>query len=129
MENAMAATMENTTADTMKNTTMFTLRRRAASGKRRAVVLIFLLWHRSTKSSDRQQDKSTGSTELLQSPMPYSYNDLKIATNNFSKEHKLGEGTFGVVVLEIISERRCTDGIENGSVTQHLTDYDETKRR
>ncbi|KAI3747603.1 hypothetical protein L6452_10117 [Arctium lappa] len=61
------------------------------------IVLILLLWHRSTKSSDRQQDKSTGATELLQSPMPYSYNDLKIATNNFSKEHKLGEGTFGEV--------------------------------
>ncbi|KAI3668951.1 hypothetical protein L6452_40168 [Arctium lappa] len=70
---------------------------RATGDGRRAAVLIVLLWHRSTKSSDRQQDKSTGSTELLQSPMPYSYNDLKIATNNFSKEHNLGEGTFGEV--------------------------------
>lgn len=61
------------------------------------IVLVFLLWHRSTKSSDRQQDKSTGATELLQGPMAYSYNDLMIATNNFSKEHKLGEGGFGEV--------------------------------
>ncbi|XP_024974870.1 cysteine-rich receptor-like protein kinase 2 [Cynara cardunculus var. scolymus] len=61
------------------------------------IVLVFILWHRSTKSSDCQQDKSTGATELLQGPMPYSYNDLIIATNNFSKEHKLGEGAFGEV--------------------------------
>ncbi|KAJ9541186.1 hypothetical protein OSB04_027692 [Centaurea solstitialis] len=61
------------------------------------IVLVFLLWHRSTKSSDRQKDKSTGATELLQGPMAYGYNDLVIATNNFSKDHKLGEGAFGEV--------------------------------
>ncbi|KAI3798743.1 hypothetical protein L1987_34021 [Smallanthus sonchifolius] len=161
--------------------------------------------------------KSTGATELLQGPMTYSHNDLVSATNNFSKENKLGEGafgevykgtlndgdvvaikkttvtsrgrkayfntelkvisnvhhryllrflgycnkgphlylvlefmengsldkflyapeyaihgqmsekvdtySFGVLVLEITSGRRCTDGIENGSVTHNLIDY------
>lgn len=41
--------------------------------------------------------KSTGATDLLQGPMAYSYRDLMSATNNFSNEHKLGEGAFGEV--------------------------------
>ncbi|XP_023767378.2 cold-responsive protein kinase 1 [Lactuca sativa] len=61
------------------------------------LVVVYLLWHVSTKSSDHQQDKSTGATELLQGPMVYNFNDLVIATNNFSIEHKLGEGAFGEV--------------------------------
>lgn len=40
-------------------------------------------------------DMSTGATELLQGPMAYSHHDLVTATNNFSKEYKLGEGAFG----------------------------------
>ncbi|KAI7725558.1 hypothetical protein M8C21_019922 [Ambrosia artemisiifolia] len=42
-------------------------------------------------------DKSTGSTELLQGPLKYSYGDLKVATDNFSDEHRLGGGVFGEV--------------------------------
>ncbi|KAL7605215.1 hypothetical protein Lser_V15G18242 [Lactuca serriola] len=41
-------------------------------------------------------DMLTGSTELLQGPTSYSYNDLKAATDNFSDENKLG-GVFGEV--------------------------------
>lgn len=37
-----------------------------------------------------------GATEL-QRPNVYSYNELKEATDNFSEEKKLGEGSFGVV--------------------------------
>lgn len=33
----------------------------------------------------------------LQGPNVYSYKDLKSATDNFSKENKLGEGAFGEV--------------------------------
>ncbi|KAI3722972.1 hypothetical protein L2E82_34221 [Cichorium intybus] len=61
------------------------------------LMLVHLLWHRSTKSSDHQQGKSIGATELLQGPMAYSHSDLVIATNNFNTDHKLGEGAFGEV--------------------------------
>ncbi|KAI3704419.1 hypothetical protein L1987_74639 [Smallanthus sonchifolius] len=43
------------------------------------------------------QWKSTGSTDLLQGPAKYSYDDIKIATSNFCDEHKLGGGVFGEV--------------------------------
>ncbi|CAH1437025.1 unnamed protein product [Lactuca virosa] len=62
------------------------------------LVLAFVLWRlRSKKTSRSQQDKSTGSTELLQGPARYSYNDLKVATENFSDEYKIGGGVFGEV--------------------------------
>nr|GEU35724.1 cysteine-rich receptor-like protein kinase 2 [Tanacetum cinerariifolium] len=61
------------------------------------IVLLYLLWKRSTKSRDRQHVKSTGATELLQGPTAYRYNDLVTATNNFSQEYKIGEGDFGEV--------------------------------
>ncbi|KAI3519030.1 hypothetical protein L1887_08003 [Cichorium endivia] len=62
------------------------------------LVIAFFLWRlRSKKSSGSQQDKSTGSTELLQGPARYSYNDLKVATENFSDEYKIGGGVFGEV--------------------------------
>ena len=47
-------------------------------------------------------DKSTGSVELLQGPARYSYNDLKVATENFSDEYKIGGGVFGEVFKVII---------------------------
>ncbi|KAI3775683.1 hypothetical protein L1987_45432 [Smallanthus sonchifolius] len=68
------------------------------------IVLVLLFWHGSTKSRDRQRDKSTGATELLQGPVAYSYNDLMNATNNFSKENKLGEGDFGEVYKGILND-------------------------
>ncbi|KAD7479169.1 hypothetical protein E3N88_02305 [Mikania micrantha] len=65
------------------------------------LLLAILLWfHRSKKAARRgrqSNDKSTGSTELLQGPAIYSYNDLKEATNNFGDENKLGGGMFGEV--------------------------------
>ncbi|XP_076927407.1 cysteine-rich receptor-like protein kinase 2 isoform X1 [Bidens hawaiensis] len=61
------------------------------------VILAFCLWRRSKHASSRPQDKSTGSTDLLQGAAKYSYDDIKIATNNFSDEHKLGGGVFGEV--------------------------------
>ncbi|CAI9272121.1 unnamed protein product [Lactuca saligna] len=61
------------------------------------LIVVYILWHVSTKSSDHQKDKSTGATDLLLGPMAYNFNDLIIATNNFSIDHKLGEGAFGEV--------------------------------
>ncbi|PWA55678.1 hypothetical protein CTI12_AA423060 [Artemisia annua] len=62
------------------------------------LLLAFILWYQRSKKAKRgRQDRSTGSTELLQGPETYSYNDLKVATNNFSDENKLGGGMFGEV--------------------------------
>ncbi|KAJ0770753.1 putative protein kinase RLK-Pelle-DLSV family [Helianthus annuus] len=62
------------------------------------LVLAFSLWRlRSKNAISSHQDKSTGSTEMLHGPRKYSYGDLKIATDNFSDEHKLGGGVFGEV--------------------------------
>ncbi|KAI3794365.1 hypothetical protein L1987_36995 [Smallanthus sonchifolius] len=61
------------------------------------LLAIFLWCRRSKKAGRGQQDKSTGSTQLLQGPATYSYNDLKVATNSFSDENKLGGGMFGEV--------------------------------
>lgn len=62
------------------------------------LVIAFFLWRlRSKKRSGGQRDKSTGSVELLQGPARYSYNDLKVATENFSDEYKIGGGVFGEV--------------------------------
>ncbi|KAI3775710.1 hypothetical protein L1987_45460 [Smallanthus sonchifolius] len=62
------------------------------------LVLALILWRfRSKSTSSRLQDKSTGSTDLLQGPAKYRYDDIKIATSSFSDEHKLGGGVFGEV--------------------------------
>ncbi|KAF5769135.1 putative protein kinase RLK-Pelle-DLSV family [Helianthus annuus] len=62
------------------------------------LLLAIFLWHRrSKKAGGGQQDKSTRSIDLLQGPAAYSYNDLKVATNNFSDENKLGGGMHGEV--------------------------------
>nr|XP_043633417.1 cysteine-rich receptor-like protein kinase 2 [Erigeron canadensis] len=63
------------------------------------LVLAFFLWRLRSRatSTPRRRGTSTGSTELLQGPARYSYDDLKIATNNFSDEYKLGGGLFGEV--------------------------------
>ncbi|XP_076900353.1 cysteine-rich receptor-like protein kinase 2 [Bidens hawaiensis] len=62
------------------------------------LLLAIFLWRcRSMKAGRGQQDKSTGSVELLEGPAKYKYPDLKAATNNFSDENKLGGGIFGEV--------------------------------
>ncbi|KAI3722984.1 hypothetical protein L2E82_34236 [Cichorium intybus] len=62
------------------------------------LILAFFLWCGRSKNKGRdQRDISTGSTKLLQGPATYSYNDLKVATNNFCYENKLGGGAFGEV--------------------------------
>ncbi|PWA86224.1 hypothetical protein CTI12_AA142130 [Artemisia annua] len=62
------------------------------------LLLAFCLWRlRSESTSGCKRDKSTGLTELLQDPARFSYDDLRVATNNFSDLHKLGGGVFGEV--------------------------------
>lgn len=39
---------------------------------------------------------------MLQGPARYSYNDLKVATENFSDECKIGGGVFGEVYKVIL---------------------------
>ncbi|KAK9071518.1 hypothetical protein SSX86_010087 [Deinandra increscens subsp. villosa] len=61
------------------------------------LVLALYVWRFRSKNTSGHQDKSTGSTDLLQGPAKYSYDDIKTATNNFSNEHRLGGGIFGEV--------------------------------
>ncbi|KAL8240370.1 hypothetical protein R6Q59_013725 [Mikania micrantha] len=68
------------------------------------IVFVCLLGRRFTKSRDHHQDKSTGATEMLQGPMSYSHQDLINATNNFSRENKVGEGAFGEVYKGTIND-------------------------
>ncbi|KAL4584387.1 hypothetical protein LXL04_008987 [Taraxacum kok-saghyz] len=69
------------------------------------LTLAIFLWCHKTKTTGRgQRDISTGSTELLQGPVRYSYNDLKLATDNFSQENKLGGGVFGEVYKGIVKD-------------------------
>ncbi|KAL4569198.1 hypothetical protein LXL04_024832 [Taraxacum kok-saghyz] len=57
-------------------------------------VLSFLFCHRrSTTPNHSTQGKSTGATDMLQRTTVYTYKDLKMATNNFSDENKIGVGT------------------------------------
>ncbi|KAF5798404.1 putative protein kinase RLK-Pelle-DLSV family [Helianthus annuus] len=71
------------------------------------LVLAFFLWRlRSKNTSSRPQDKSTGSTDLLQGPAKYSYDDIKVATNSFSDDHRLGGGVFGEVYKGTLKDRK-----------------------
>ncbi|KAF7130804.1 hypothetical protein RHSIM_Rhsim10G0181800 [Rhododendron simsii] len=61
------------------------------------IVGVLILWyHRSTKAKAASRGEIIGASEL-QGPKPFSYKDLKSATQNFSNETKLGEGGFGDV--------------------------------
>lgn len=56
------------------------------------ILLASLLWF----SRKTTRGNILGATEL-QRPTVYNYKDLKAATNNFSEDYKLGEGSFGAV--------------------------------
>ncbi|KAL8532317.1 hypothetical protein ACS0TY_008785 [Phlomoides rotata] len=56
------------------------------------ILLASLLWY----SRKATRGNILGATEL-QRPIVYNYKDLKAATNNFSEDYKLGEGSFGAV--------------------------------
>ncbi|KAH6808051.1 hypothetical protein C2S51_029159 [Perilla frutescens var. frutescens] len=60
------------------------------------LLVLFLCYKFSTSVKAAQRDKILGATEL-QRVNVYNYNELKAATDNFSEEKKLGEGSFGVV--------------------------------
>ncbi|PKU59608.1 cysteine-rich receptor-like protein kinase 2 [Dendrobium catenatum] len=60
-------------------------------------LLLVLVWVRRRKRPQESwRADILGATEL-RGPMNFHYRDLKSATNNFSKECKLGEGGFGQV--------------------------------
>ncbi|KAL6492888.1 hypothetical protein OROGR_032647 [Orobanche gracilis] len=56
------------------------------------ISLVSLLWY----SRKATRGNILGATEL-QRPTVYNYKDLKAATNNFSEDYKVGEGSFGAV--------------------------------
>ncbi|XP_051147300.1 cold-responsive protein kinase 1-like [Andrographis paniculata] len=62
------------------------------------ILSAFFLWYKFSRKAKptSKRDNILGATEL-QGPNIYSYKDLKVATNNFSEENKLGEGGFGDV--------------------------------
>ncbi|WOG97448.1 hypothetical protein DCAR_0416788 [Daucus carota subsp. sativus] len=61
------------------------------------LILILFLWYKlSRERKAAARGNILGATEL-QGPTTYSYKDLKLATNNFSEETKLGKGGYGDV--------------------------------
>nr|XP_017251203.1 PREDICTED: putative receptor-like protein kinase At4g00960 [Daucus carota subsp. sativus] len=61
------------------------------------LILIMILWYKVLgKRIAAPRGDILGATEL-QSPLKYSYNDLKLATKNFSIVNKLGKGGYGDV--------------------------------
>ncbi|MED6118670.1 hypothetical protein PIB30_005143 [Stylosanthes scabra] len=61
------------------------------------ILLALFAWYRHSKKPKRvPRGDILGATEL-KGPVNYKYKDLKVATKNFSKENKLGEGGFGNV--------------------------------
>ncbi|XP_042436319.1 cold-responsive protein kinase 1-like [Zingiber officinale] len=87
------------------------------SNKRRAIIwgvaggvvgvlllllgLVTLLWIRRSRDQQGRKGDILGATEL-QGPLNFHYKDLKKATNNFSKDSKLGGGGFGDVYKGIL---------------------------
>ncbi|KAI3722987.1 hypothetical protein L2E82_34243 [Cichorium intybus] len=67
------------------------------------LLIIMLLWYRRSRKRTAPGSSLYGATEL-QSPMPYSYNDLKKATKDFREDNKLGEGGFGDVYKGIVKD-------------------------
>uniref|UniRef100_A0A0E0MFB0 Protein kinase domain-containing protein n=1 Tax=Oryza punctata TaxID=4537 RepID=A0A0E0MFB0_ORYPU len=66
------------------------------------VGLLALLWTwRSRKLLKPRRGDILGATEL-QGPISFYYKDLKVATNNFSEQSKLGEGGFGDVFKALL---------------------------
>ncbi|XP_073060742.1 cysteine-rich receptor-like protein kinase 2 [Primulina eburnea] len=59
------------------------------------IVIALFLWFLLSRKA-KATENILGAMEL-QRPNVYSYKDLKSATDNFSKENKLGEGAFGEV--------------------------------
>ncbi|XP_054795608.1 cysteine-rich receptor-like protein kinase 2 isoform X2 [Prosopis cineraria] len=65
------------------------------------ILLALLAYIRRSKRRERVSNANGDiigeSSNLIGSPVNYSYGDLRFATKNFSVENKLGEGGFGVV--------------------------------
>lgn len=59
------------------------------------IVIVLFLWFLLSRKA-KATENILGVLEL-QGPNVYSYKDLKSATDNFSKDNKLGEGAFGEV--------------------------------
>ncbi|KAD7478569.1 hypothetical protein E3N88_01705 [Mikania micrantha] len=63
------------------------------------LILALFLWFRRQLSKSKAVGKDTSE---LQDTQRYSYQDLKLATNNFSEEYLIGKGGFGEVFKAIV---------------------------
>ncbi|KAL4569197.1 hypothetical protein LXL04_024831 [Taraxacum kok-saghyz] len=64
----------------------------AVSGCLFLLILVILLWYRLLSSE-------------LQEAVNFSYKDIKLATNNFSEEHRIGKGGFGEVYKATVDDK------------------------
>ncbi|CAN4104474.1 unnamed protein product [Withania somnifera] len=74
-------------------------------------IAIYILWKKKTKANEDEEDYLD---HVLGMPTRFSYDDLKAATENFTK--KLGEGGFGSVFKGCLEDGtkiavKCLDGI------------------
>ncbi|EHA8589207.1 cold-responsive protein kinase 1 [Cocos nucifera] len=69
-------------------------------------VAAFLWIRRSRKPGNLERGDILGVTEL-RGPVDYRYADLKVATKDFGKENKLGEGGFGEVYKGVLKNGKA----------------------
>ncbi|KAJ0076353.1 hypothetical protein Patl1_34514 [Pistacia atlantica] len=89
-----------------------------------AVLLYLGLWYRRKQSSMNFSQENLEEDIFLDSfscmPTRFSYDDLSKATKSFST--KVGQGGYGMVLLEIIGGRKCFE-LENDTEKAHFPSY------
>ncbi|KAL8211245.1 hypothetical protein R6Q57_005682 [Mikania cordata] len=68
------------------------------------VILAFWLWYRKMKKAKNVEGSKLISEFGLQSKTSYTYQQLRLVTNDFGEEYRIGKGGFGEVYKAIIDD-------------------------